>query len=206
MNAQRAAALHETAPVLYRARDIVTQDGTSPECFAVQGGRVVASGEVGALRDRWPDAALADLGDACVVPGFNDAHIHLAISSEDMLHLDLSPARVTSLQELMQIVGAEARRTPPGGWVRGSRYDDVKMTEGRVLTRWDLDAAAPDVPALVVHVAGHWGVVNSRALELGGIDDDSEPPPRGVRPRRQRPSQRSTPRAGAVRVRLPGGE
>ena len=48
-----------------------------------------------------------------------------------------------------------------------------------MLTRWDLDEVAPDVPVLVVQVAGHWGVVNSRALELGGIDDATEPPPGG---------------------------
>ena len=40
-----------------------------------------------------------------------------------------------------------------------------------MLTRWDLDEVAPDHPVLVVQVAGHWGVVNSKALELGGLDD-----------------------------------
>jgi predicted amidohydrolase YtcJ len=48
-----------------------------------------------------------------------------------------------------------------------------------VLTRWDLDEVAPDHPVLVVQVAGHWGVVNSKALELGGLTDESVPPAGG---------------------------
>jgi predicted amidohydrolase YtcJ len=140
---------------------------------------VLATGPVGALRERYADAEVTDFGDATVVPGFHDAHIHLAMAAEDMLHLDMSAAAVPTLRDLTRLVRDEAARTPPGEWVRGSRYDDAKMPEGRVLTRWDLDEAAPDVPAFVLHVAGHWGVVNSRALELGGLDDDAEPPPGG---------------------------
>ena len=86
---------------------------------------------------------------------------------------------MSSLADLTRVVRTEAARTPPDGWVRGSRYDDAKMPEGRVLTRRDLDEVAPDVPVFVLQVAGHWGVANSRALELGGIDDDSEPPSGG---------------------------
>ncbi len=166
-------------PVIFRARRVVTQAGTDPEAFAVRRGRVLATGPPDTLMRRYPGADMVDFGDATVVPGFHDAHIHLAMAAEDMLHLDLSAAAVTSLAEMTRVVGAEAARTPPGGWVRGSRYDDAKMPEGRVLTRWDLDEVAPGVPVFVLHVAGHWGVANSRALELGGIGDDSEPPPGG---------------------------
>lgn len=171
--------MHELTPFIYRARTVVTQDGTSPEAFAVANGRVLASGSLAALRERWTAAEVVDFGDSVIIPGLHDAHIHLAITSEDMLHLDLSPDRVSSLAELTRLVGEEARRTPAGGWVRGSRYDDVKMAEGRTLTRWDLDAIAPDVPVLIVQVAGHWAVVNSAALALGGIDDATEPPAGG---------------------------
>lgn len=171
--------VREATPVLYRARAVIPQDGTLPEALAVADGRIVTTGPLTALRERWPAAEVVDFGDATIVPGLHDAHIHLAVTSEDMLHLDLSAARVSSLAELKQVVTDEAARTPAGGWVRGSRYDDVKMSEGRVLTRWDLDEVAPDVPVLVVQVAGHWAVVNSKALELAGIDDTTEPPPGG---------------------------
>jgi len=108
-------------------------------------------------------------------PGCHPRRVaHLAVAAKDMLHLDLSIDAVSSLAESAAKLRAELPRTPPGGWIRGSRYDDAKMAEGRVLTRWDLDAISRDHPILLLQVACHWGVVNSKALELGGLDDALE--------------------------------
>jgi predicted amidohydrolase YtcJ len=167
------------ATTIFRARRIVTMTADEPEAFAVSGEAVAATGTLAKLRERFADAEVVDYGDGVIVPGFNDAHAHLAVAAEDMLHLDLSIDAVSSLAEIFAKLRAELANTPPGGWVRGSRYDDAKMAEGRVLTRWDLDAISRDVPIMVLHVAGHWGVVNSKALELGGIDESSEAPPGG---------------------------
>ena len=166
-------------PTIFRARRIVAMTADEPEAFAVAGEHIVSTGTLAQLRERFPSADVVDLGDAVVVPGFNDAHAHLAVAAEDMLHLDLSIDAVSSLAEIAAKLREQLARTPPGGWLRGSRYDDAKMAEGRVLTRWDLDEISRDHPILVLHVAGHWGVVNSKALELGGIGESSEPPPGG---------------------------
>jgi predicted amidohydrolase YtcJ len=169
--------IFETMPVLFRAAHIVSQQGgPEPEAFAVDGGRIRAVGDLASLRDRFPRAEEVDLGASTVIPGLHDAHIHLANAAEDLLHLDLSAAAVNGVDDLLARVGAEAVAAGPGAWIRGSRYDDVKT--GR-LTREDLDRVAPDNPAIVVQVAGHWGVVNSRALRELGIDDSSAPPPGG---------------------------
>jgi predicted amidohydrolase YtcJ len=156
----------------------MTQD--EADAFCVRDGRVVATGQHRDLTDRFIGAEHVDFGEATVTPGFNDAHMHLLMAAEDLLHLDLSAAAVGSLAEIKARIGAEAARTPPGELIRGSRYDDAKMAEGRVLTRFDLDEVAPDHPVLVIHVAAHWGVANSRALELAGIDDGTEAPPGGA--------------------------
>src|ERR1700676_3478151 len=152
---------------IYRARRIVTMTDDAPEAFAADDGRVAATGTVAELRERFAGAEVVDLGDAVIVPGFNDAHAHLAVAAEDMLHLDLSIDAVSSLAEIAAKLREQLARTPPGAGRRGSRYDDAKMAEGRVLTRWDLDEISRDHPILVLQVAGHWGVVNSKALEMG---------------------------------------
>nr|MDP9106588.1 amidohydrolase family protein [Candidatus Eremiobacteraeota bacterium] len=164
---------------IFRARRIVTMTVDSPEAFAVAGEHIVSTGTLAVLRERFATAEVVDFGDAVLVPGFNDAHAHLAVAAEDMLHLDLSIDEVSSLAEIMAKLREALAHTLPGGWLRGSRYDDAKMAEGRVLTRWDLDEISRDHPILVLQVAGHWGVVNSKALELGGIDESSEAPPGG---------------------------
>src|SRR5262249_15084041 len=147
--------------------------------FAVLGERIVATGVVDDLRVRFPGAIVSDLGDSVIVPGFNDSHIHPSIVAEDLLNLDVSSDAVKSLAELTRTVLGQTMATEPGAWIKATRYDDGKMAEGRVLTRWDLDEVAPDHPVLVIQVAGHWAVVNSKALELGGLDDASEAPAGG---------------------------
>ncbi|SCK05431.1 hypothetical protein H181DRAFT_00074 [Streptomyces sp. WMMB 714] len=170
--------MDETTPVLYRAARIVAQGhaGSEPEALAVADGRIRATGSVSALRDRFPGAREVDFGDACIVPGLNDAHIHLAIAAEDMLHLDLSADAVADVPDLLAQIRREATQAAPGEWIRGSRYDDTKTGP---LSRRELDAAAPDHPVLVVQVAGHWGVANSAALRALHIDEDSAPPEGG---------------------------
>ena len=161
---------------IFCAARVVTMGDDAPEAFAVSGERVVGTGTVADLRGRFHDAEVVDFGVATIVPGFNDAHAHLAVAAEDMLHLDLSIDAVGSLAEISVVLREQAKHTPPGGWIRGSRYDDAKMPEGRVLTRWDLDEISREHPILILQVAGHWGVVNSKALELGGIDESTEEP------------------------------
>lgn len=170
-----------TAPLIVRARRIETMTpGSEPEAMALGDGRVEAVGSLSDLLGLHPRATVRDYGDAVVVPGFNDAHLHLLMTAEDLLHLDLSASAVHSLAELSAVIREAAAGQPAGTWIRGSRYDDAKLAEGRGVTRWDLDRVAPDHPVLVVHVAGHWGVVNSAALRLAGIDETSREPAGGA--------------------------
>jgi predicted amidohydrolase YtcJ len=173
-----STGLLEDGALVCRARTIVTLDGPDAEALAVVGGRVAAVGSAAAVQRRYPAAPVVDL-DGVVVPGLHDAHCHLAIASEDLLHLDLSPQSVSSHRDLLARVGREAEQTLPGGWVRGSRYDDTKTGGSAQLTRWELDEATGSVPTLVVHVACHWGVANSAALAAAGIGDDTAPPAGG---------------------------
>jgi predicted amidohydrolase YtcJ len=166
-------------PRIFAAQTIVTLTADAPPAFATLGERIVASGSVAELRELFPAAEVVDFGAAAIVPGFNDAHAHLAVAAEDMLHLDLSVHAVHSLAEIAEKLRAQCRVTPAGDWIRGSRYDDAKMAEGRVLTRWDLDDISREHPIMVIQVAGHWGVVNSKALALGGIDESSRAPEGG---------------------------
>ncbi|HSB05711.1 MAG TPA: amidohydrolase, partial [Thermodesulfobacteriota bacterium] len=72
----------------------------------------------------------------------------------------------------------ETEKVPEGHWIRASGFDDTKL-KGGLLTRWELDDAAPRHPVFVTHVSAHWGVTNSMGLTLGGIHDESLDPPGG---------------------------
>jgi hypothetical protein len=169
----------EYSPVLYRAAVVHTQAGAPAGCLAVAGGRVAATGTLRELRDRYPGAAVTDLGEAVVVPGFNDAHQHLTQMAGDLLGTDLGPGAVRGRGEIMAALRRGLAAAPDGGWVRATRYDPEKSSGGELLTRDDLDEVSASQPIVVCHVAGHWGVVNSAALRMAGLRDDSPDPPGG---------------------------
>jgi len=116
-----------------------------------------------------------DLAGRRVTPGFNDAHSHpcdsgVALLTQVALEMD-------SIEAIKTAIHAKAAATPPGEWVVGFLYDDTKTP--RPLERADLDAAAPDHPVVVQHRGGHTAFVNSRALELAKVTENTPNPPHG---------------------------
>lgn len=156
------------------------QRGTVAESLAAIGDRIVAVGPNNDLPILGgPKTERLDLEGRTVLPGFIDAHEHLSSFAEMSLQVDVSPSRVKSLAELIEVIRSEANRLPEGEWIQGILYDDTKMEETRLLTRDDLDRAAPHHPAIVFHVSLHWGVANSEALKQGGLDQASRDPEGG---------------------------
>jgi predicted amidohydrolase YtcJ len=166
--------------IIVTAEQIITMAADAPAAFVVRDGRISSTGALAELRERHPDAEVIDYGRAVVVPGFHDAHLHVASTADQLQQVDLSYPNVQSLAAVTRRIRDRAVTTTPGEWIIGSRYDDGKMAEGLSLTRFELDEVAPDHPVLVRQVAGHWGVANSRALSLGGVEDASQPPEGGA--------------------------
>jgi predicted amidohydrolase YtcJ len=180
--AEHAGAEHAGAEQIVTARRIASMDPDAagdPQAFATRGEWIVASGDLDELRAQFPDAQVRDFGSAAVVPGFNDAHQHPTVCAEQSLQVDLSPARIASTADLVAALRERAEVTPAGQWIVGCGYDHFRSNGGRELTREPLDEAFPDHPVLVVNVTLHAGVLNARALELAGIDENSEPPSGG---------------------------
>ncbi len=167
------------AALICTARRIITMSGEEPEAFACRGEWIVATGTVAQLRERFPAALVHDAGDACIVPGFNDAHQHPTICAEQGLQVDLSPDRVPDTAALTEALRARAERVPAGEWIVGFGYDPFRSNGGRDLTREVLDAACPQHPVLVVHVTLHAGVVSSRGLQLAGWSAPDDAPSGG---------------------------
>lgn len=175
----RAAAEGSSTWTAVRARRIHTLDGPPTEAMVLLGDRVVATGAWAELADRFRPETVVEL-DGVVLPGFNDAHVHPTMTAENQLHVDCSPEVATDESSLVALLRAEAARLGPGEWVRGSRYDHAKTTGGRVVDRHFLDAVTGDRPTLLVHVAAHWGVLNSAALRAAGLDRTSPDPADGA--------------------------
>ena len=166
-------------PTLLVGSRVITQAGEDAEALLLAGDRVLATGSVPEMRALAPGATLWDYGGATIVPGFNDAHSHLTMTAAQSVGLDLSGEHLDSPPALTQALSDFAETLSPGAWLLGSRYDHVRSSDGRRLTRTDLDLVVPDRPAIVVNIGAHWGVANSAALALAGLQDRSADPPGG---------------------------
>ncbi|MGE5253783.1 MAG: amidohydrolase, partial [Planctomycetaceae bacterium] len=181
----RACSLPQgaSADLILWGGNIITLDPRKPfaRAVAVKNGRFLRAGsdeEARALAGS--KTRRVDLRGRTVTPGFIDSHQHLSQYGTDLLQIDCSPRRCKTIGDIQKAVLQETRRKPPGEWVRGVGYDDTKTQAGKPLTRWDLDEAAPGHPVFIQHISGHWGVVNSKALEAGGIREDSPDPTGGA--------------------------
>lgn len=159
---------------------IYTGDSARPrvEAVAIAGERIVATGLTKEIRAyQGPKTRVIDLRGGFAMPGFNDAHTHLASAGEGKLTVDLEGA--ASLAEFQQRIRAHLGDYKPGEWITGRGWDHTLWPEKRFPTRQDLDAVSTDHPMCFGRVDGHVAVANSRALDIAGITRDTKDPPGG---------------------------
>jgi predicted amidohydrolase YtcJ len=147
--------------------------------LAVRKRVIVASGtDAEVLRDwRGPATQLVNLHGEFVMPGFNDAHVHLASAGLEKLRIDLLGCR--SLQEMQSRIRAAAASAAPGAWLQGRGWDHTLWGNKELPTRLDLDQVTVGHPAIFTRVDGHVAVANTAALAGAGIDRDTPDPPGG---------------------------
>ena len=109
------------------------------------------------------------LGGRCIVPGFHDAHQHMAWFGASLDEIDLSTPPVHTLADLAGAVAAAAESTPGDAWIVGNGYDENKI--GGHPDRDLLDSVAPGRRVLLTHTSGHMAVVSSAVLAELGLSD-----------------------------------
>jgi predicted amidohydrolase YtcJ len=161
--------------LLIRDANVITIDRDRPRAsvVAVSGGRIVAVGDDD-LADL-PAGRVVDLGGLTVVPGFNDAHQHMAHHGAALAQVALSSPPIRTVEEILDRIAERVDATPPGEWVIGAGYDQNKLVEQRHPTAAELDRVAPDHPVLLGHNSGHMCVVNGAAMRLARIGDRPVP-------------------------------
>lgn len=172
------------------ARALTMGQTSGVNAVLIREGRVVAVGQAKELRTRAPDAEVDYHAGATLLPGINDSHIHAAYwgATRPPLALDVSPRAVRSIREIVEAVRRATAVTDRDDWIRGYGWhggalDELVKDPTRKLTRHDLDAAAPDHPVALYDVSHHAVWVNSKALEVAGVDASTPTPPGSDIPR-----------------------
>lgn len=149
-----------------------SQTPTRVQALAIRDGRITAIGDDSTiLALKGPQTTVIDLHGAFAMPGFNDAHTHMAMAGEQRLAVNLVGA--TSLADMQARIRAYVATAKPGQWILGGGWDHT-LWPGKILpTRADLDAVTGDHPALFDRVDGHIAVVNTAALKAAHVTADT---------------------------------
>jgi predicted amidohydrolase YtcJ len=167
--------------------------GSSPraEAIAVRGDRILAVGTRAEIaKMKGPETKVVDLDGHFVMPGFNDAHMHLASAGLEKMNVDM--VGVKSIEEFRQRLRDKAQSASPGEWLVGEGWDETLWPVKTLPTRFDVDEVSYDHPVFLGRVDGHIAVANTLALKLaivtlatkdpegGKIDRDDDGTPTGI--------------------------
>ena len=119
-----------------------------------------------------------DLGDRPLMPGFIDVHAHSEVVFRTAFEtLDCRAPECGSIDDVKDAFATGARNTEKGDWIvgQGNLFFDRKLKDGRLPSRKELDSVSTDHP-IALRAGGHISVLNSKALEVAGIDRNYLPP------------------------------
>jgi predicted amidohydrolase YtcJ len=147
---------------------------------AIKEGKFVAVGSDADIRKlAGPQTRTIDARQRTVVPGLIESHVHATGAAR--VEANVPFRQLHSIGEIQDWVRERAKSLPPGSWIALPRVDVTRIKERRIPNRADLDAAAPNNPAVFTWQYGSKTVqrLNSKAIAAAGITKDTQPPPRG---------------------------
>lgn len=157
----------------------ITLDRSHPEAEAI----AVSAGRIAGVGSRREVEALADENtkrinfSGVALPGFADAHIHVAGTGDQLEKLDL---RGLTKAEILNRIADAVRSAPPGGWISGGGWDQGFWQPPEFPTAKELDAVSGDHPVILERIDGHSTWVNSKVLGLANITRDTPDPDGGL--------------------------
>ena len=158
----------------------VDDDRSWAEAVAVRGGQIVYVGDdEGARPFVGTETQVSDLAGQMLLPGFHDSHIHILIGvfadeECDLLRIETAEEVAVRLQECTELGGIG-----DDGWILGGGWGEWLWPEANP-RKGLLDTLFPEQPVYLESSFGHAAWVNSRAMEIVGINENTEDPPQGV--------------------------
>ena len=140
-------------------------------------GKVLRTGGNELLETAPEDSQLIDAKQGVMLPGLIDAHGHLLGLGGTLLQVDVRD--VDSAKKTAEKVQKYANDNPELSWITGRGWNQVLWPGKQYPTAQQLDEYINNRPVYLSRVDGHAAWVNSKALELAGINKDTLDPPGG---------------------------
>jgi predicted amidohydrolase YtcJ len=181
---------HDFAPqpaetILLARRVISMQPDAAKDldCVVIRGNRIIRVMRRDQMAEmRGPNTRVIDLGERVLLPGFVDVHAHSEVACRTAYEtIDIRAPECGSIADVSDAFRTASAGRDRGDWLvgQGNLFFDRKLKEGRMPTREDLDKISRDTP-IAVRAGGHITVLNSKGLEVAGIDRNYVPPAHSI--------------------------
>lgn len=168
----------QTVDLIITGATIYTMDKDSSvfTSMAIHNGRIVGIGSTSEIRRKFKSENEEDYTNKFIYPGLIDAHSHFYGLSQSMVTVDLRGAK--SEDEMIQRV---VRFNSPENVANGSSATSI-MGRGWDQNLWEtkefpnnqkLNELYPHIPVCLTRIDGHAALVNQKALELAGINEQT---------------------------------
>lgn len=176
--------------VIRNGRVYAPSVGEPYSAIAVKDGKILALDNSDGICYIDENTKVIDAGGNSVLPGFTDAHLHATMCTElyitkliyDEMDREPGESREDYIQRMLKPVGEYAKENPELPIIRATGWNPAAFQtdkEGHP-TRHDLDKICRDRPVMLRSYDHHCILVNSKALEMAGIDRDTQTPRNGV--------------------------
>ncbi|MHA7863933.1 amidohydrolase [Flagellimonas marinaquae] len=178
-----------TPAVVYHGGDILTMAGDTPEyveALVVRDGQIIYAGAADeAMSQAGKGHQMVNLEGHTMLPGLIDGHAHFSSFSAQAIGAQILPPPDAGAKDIPTLISIlKEWNTPENraltGWIFGMGFDDSVLEENRFPTKHDLDGVSTEYPIMIVHISGHFAVVNTKGLELLGIDANTPDPEGGI--------------------------
>ncbi len=146
------------------------------DAVAVRDGLVTALGAADVADVTGPRTEVLEAPGGMVLPGFQDAHVHVPFAGRNRLNLELND--LAGRADYLAAIGEYAAANPDVEWILGGGWAMEHFPGGTPLKE-DLDAIVPDRPVFLFNRDVHGAWANSEALRRGGITAATPDPPDG---------------------------
>lgn len=141
--------------------------------IALSGNKIAAVGNRQSIQKLiGKNTRVIDMGGRFIMPGINDSHIHFLGASLVSTRVDLTEAK--SVADAQRIVADYANANSDVKWITGSGWQYTIFPDGGLPTKEMLDKVVSDRPVFIRSYDGHSGWANSKALQMAGVDRNTQ--------------------------------
>ncbi len=147
------------------------EKNTVVEAVAIVGDKIDFVGRFEDAKSRYSYGEIIKLDKGAVLPGFIDPHIHLFNFS--MMFKDIDLSGITDREDLIDKIKDSIGKKKESEWIIGGGLEPDILN---YITRFDIDRAVPFHPVILYTRDLHTVLVNTRTLEISGIDQSQRDP------------------------------